>query len=79
MIGGSDSDKEGRTVGWEGVVMPSPLMYMSLIVQYPFSLTLKGRRVAKFTSHDSYRIFPMWNCNKVELMKTMIFIDKLQL
>ena len=79
MICGSDSDEEGGTAGWEGVAMPSPPHVQEPHRPVPFFTDLEGNEGCEVTRRDSYRNFPMWDGNKVELTKKMTFIDKLQL
>lgn len=78
-IGGSDSDEECGRVGSEGVAMPSPPHVHEPHRPVPFLTDLEGNEGCEVTSRDSYRTFPMWDYDKVELTKSMTFKDKLQL
>ena len=68
-----------RSVGQQGVEMPSPPHVREPHSPIPLFTDLEGNEGCKVTSRGSYHTFPMWDSEKVELKKKMVFKDKLQL
>ena len=57
MIGISNTDEEVRTIGWEGIAIPSPPHVQEPHRLVPFFTDLEGNEGCEVTRRDSYRNF----------------------